>query len=201
MKQIVGKVRFDAQTKITNAYFREDILDYSGNIEYQEMIKSKNFYEATLDEFNLCVTNEANGIQMCVINGILQVYVIPDDIKLAKAKTNKLSELQRIYSSGETWILTLKDGNSKLTKEQLWLLQRISTNPKFKDDNGNLIDKIFTVDKVFEIINQLNNKGLEILTLFDALTLQINSATSISDIKNIDISSELAKIEKIIDIS
>ena len=198
MQNIIGKVRLDAQTKITNGNFDYD--NYSQNPEYIEMLKVGNFIDVTEEQFQFIRSNNDNGTDVCVINGKLQVYVTPDSIKLEKAKAMKLCELQSFYSSNKTWECTLKDIDGALTQNSDWLLAKISTTPIFYDDKGNVIKKIFTVDKVFEIIDKINAKGFEILTIKKTITTKINSAKKVTDIENIDIESEFAKINKIINI-
>lgn len=124
-----------------------------------------------------------------------------DAYNFEKAKVDKLSELQSIYSSNKTWEFTLKDIDGTLTQTSDWLLAKISTTPIFYDDEGNVIKKTFTVDKVFEIIDKINAKGFEILTTKKTITTKINSAKKIADIENIDIESEFDKINKIIEIA
>lgn len=199
MQNIIGKVRFDAQTKITNGNFVSD--NYSNNPEYIEMLKVGNFIDVTEEQYQFIRSNNDNGIDVCVIDGKLQVYVIPDDIKLEKAKARKLSVLQSFYSSNKTWEFTLKDIDGTLTQTSDWLLAKISTTPIFYDDKGNVIKKTFTVDKAFEIIDKINAKGFEILTTKKTITTKINSAKKIADIENIDIESEFDKINKIIEIA
>jgi len=113
----------------------------------------------------------------------------------------KLSELKSFYSNISTWEFTLKDIDGTLTQSSDWLLAKISTKPIFYDDKGNVMQKTFTVEKVFEIIDKINAKGFEILTAKKTITTKINSAKKIADIEKIDIEKEFAQINRVIEIA
>jgi hypothetical protein len=160
-----------------------------------------NFIDITEEQYQFIRSKNDNGIAVCVIDGKIQEYVIPESIKLENAKQEKLSELQGIYSKDETWKFTLKDVDGTLTRTSDWLLSKISTKPTFFNDNGEVVNKDFSVEKVFEIMDKINAKSFEILTTKKTLIVAINSAVITSDISSIDIEKEFAKVNKIIDIT
>lgn len=201
MSKIIGKLRFDAGTKKINSGVFSVEVDYSKNSEYIEMMQSKNYIEVSQEQADLWNSNNQNGIEMCVIDGVLQLFVEADDVKLERAKADKLRELANVYSNISTWEFTLKDIDGTLTQSSDWLLAKISTKPIFYDDEGNVMQKTFTVEKVFEIIDKINAKGFEILTAKKTITTKINSAKKIADIEKIDIEKEFATVKKIITIS
>lgn len=93
-KEVFAKVRFDIETKKTNAYFHTD-ENWSENAEYQEMITLGNFYEATLEEYLLC-----NNAQQCVIDGVLYACIEEGSEglrKLKQAKKQKFEKLNKAY--------------------------------------------------------------------------------------------------------
>ena len=199
MKNIIGKVRFDAQTKITNGNFIN--ADYSQNSEYIAMLEQGNFIDVTQEQYDFIRSNNNNGIDVCVIDGKLQVYVMPESEKLEKAKASKLVELQIIYKDGETWNFTLKDVDSSIRREQNWLKINLSNTSWFYDENNNEVEKQFTDSKVLELKYKIIIKGKEISDKFTALKSQINLCTSLSELNEIDIQGEFEKINKIIEIS
>jgi len=193
--EVFAKVRFDNETKRTNAYFHTD-EDWSKNAEYQEMIKLGNFYEATFEEFLLC-----NNTQQCVIDGVLQLFVEADDVKLERARKVKLSELKSFYSKNSTWQCTLKAVDGTLTREKNWLRDNITLTSRFKDDKGVPFVKNFTAEQILKIRDDLQGWGSLILDKKEEIESKINSAKKIADIEKIDIEKDFATVKKIITIS
>lgn len=194
-KEVFAKVRFDIETKKANAYFHAD-EDWSKHPEYQAMIKLGNFYEATLEEYLLC-----NNSQQCVIDGVLQLFVEADSVKLERAKEVKLSELKRFYSSDENWKITIKHtGSIKPALQPLVLQQntigKFATKLYFTDVNGGEYQALLkdAKDDNNFIGYALKKKNLELIS-------QISNAKSVEDIEKIDIEKEFATVKKIITIS
>ena len=194
-KEVFVKVRFDIETKKTNAYFHAD-EDWSKHGEYQEMIKLGNYYEATFEEYLLC-----NNAQQCVIDGVLQPFVEADDSKLKMARAVKLSELKSFYSKASTWECTLKAVDGALTREKNWLRDNITLTSRFKDDKGVPFVKIFTAEQILKIKDDLQCFGSLIFDKKEEIESKINSAKKIADIEKIDIEKEFATVKKIITIS
>lgn len=194
-KEVFAKVRFDIETKKTNAFFHAD-ENWSDHAEYQEMIKLGNFYEATFEECLLC-----NNAQQCVIDGVLQPFVESDDVKLERAKELKLSELKIFYSKTSTWQCTLKAVDGSLTRDKNWLRDNITLTSRFKDDEGVPFVKNFTAEQILKIRDDLQYFGSLVFEKKEEIESKINSAQKISDIEKIDIENEFEKINKIIEIA
>lgn len=199
-KEVFAKVRFDIETKKTNAYFHTD-EDWSKHPEYQAMIKLGNFYEATLEEYLLC-----NNSQQCVIDGVLQLFVEADSVKLERAKEVKLSELKRFYSSDENWKIIIKHtGSIKPTLQPLVLQQntigKFATKLYFIDVNGGEYQALLTNAKALAMVDDNNSIGYALKKKNLELVSQISNAKSVEDIEKIDIEKEFATVKKIITIS
>lgn len=196
MQNIIGKVRFDAQTKITNGNFVN--LNYSQNPEYIKMLTDGNFIDVTEEQYQFIRSNNNNGIEVCVIDGKLQVYVTPDSIKLEKAKVRKLSVLQSFYSSNKTWECTLKNTTNSITKTKDWFCINLSPSMEFETDQKTIITITIPPDKYFVILNLLSAFGTKVFNVNKDLQNKINLATKVADIDAINIEAEFAKINKII---
>ena len=123
MQKIIGKVRFDAQTKITNGNFVN--LNYSQNPEYIEMLKVGNFIDVTEEQYQFIRSNNNNGIEVCVIDGVLHACIEGDDErlqKLKKAKKQKFEELVKAYYANEEKLIINIPFNGRT--EYLELLNR-----------------------------------------------------------------------------
>ena len=199
-KEVFTKVRFDIETKKTNAYFHAD-EDWSKHGEYQEMIKLGNYYEATFEEYLLC-----NNAQQCVIDGVLQPFVEADDVKLKMARAVKLSELKSFYSSNENWEFTIKHtGNIKPALQPLVLQQntigKFATKLYFSDVNGDEYKVLLTNAKAVVMLDDNNSIGYALKKKNLELVSQISNAKSVEEVEKIDIEKEFATVKKIITIS
>lgn len=194
-------MRFDAKTKKINSGIFPLEYDYSKNSEYIEMIKSKNYIEVSQEEFDLWKSNNQNGIEMCVIDGVLQPFVESDDVKLEKAKELKLSELKSFYSSNSAWQCTLKAVDGTLTRDKNWLRDNITLTSSFKNDQGVEFVKSFTLDEVFKIRDDLQAFGNVVRLKKEAIESKINSAEKIADIEKIDIEKEFEVLNRTIEIA
>lgn len=196
MQNIIGKVRFDAQTKITNANFV--YANYSQNPKYIEMLKNKNFIEVTEEQYQFIRSNNNNGIEVCVIDGKLQVYATPEAVKLEQAKARKLSVLQSFYSSDKPWECTLKNTTNSITKTKQWFCINLSPSMEFETDQKTIITITISQDKYFVILNLLSAFGTKVFNVNKDLQNKINLSTKVADIDAINIEAEFAKINKII---
>lgn len=199
-KEVFAKVRFDIETKKTNAYFHTD-EDWSKHPEYQAMIKLGNFYEATLEEYLLC-----NNAQQCVIDGVLQPFVEADDVKIKRAREVKLSKLKSFYSSNENWEITIKHtGSIKPALQPLVLQQNIigkfATTIYFTDVNGDEYQVLLTNAKAIVMLNENTLIGYALKKKNRELVSQISNAKSVEEVEKIDIEKEFATVKKIITIS
>lgn len=194
-------MRFDAETKKINSGVFYAKFDYSKNAEYNEMIKAKNYIEVSQEQFDLWKSNNQNGVEMCVIDGVLQLFVEADDVKFERAKADKLRELANVYSSTSTWQCTLKAVDGTLTREKNWLRDNITLTSRFKDDKGVPFVKNFTAEQILQIRDDLQCFGSLIFDKKEEIESKINSAKKIADIEKIDIEKEFATVKKIITIS
>jgi hypothetical protein len=201
MSKIIGKVRFDAQTKKINSGTFLLELDYSSNIEYNEMLKTKNYIEVSKEQSDLLKSNNEKGIEMCVIDGKIQEYVIPEAVRLEKAKAKKIAELQTIYSSDKIWECTLKNTTNSITKTKQWFCINLSPSMEFETDQKTIITITIPADKYFGILNLLSAFGTKVFNVNKDLQTRINLATKVLDIDAINIEAEFAKINKIITVA
>lgn len=201
MSNIIGKLRFDAETKKINSGVFPLKYDYSKNSEYIEMIKSKNYIEVSQEQFDLWNSNNQNGIEMCVIDGKIQEYVELLEVKLEKAKAKKIAELKTIYSSDKTWECTLKNTTNSITKTKQWFVVNLSLSMEFETDQKTIITLALTQDKYFGILNLLSAFGTKVFNVNKDLQTRINLATKVLDIDAINIEAEFAKINKIITVA
>jgi hypothetical protein len=195
-EQAFAKIKFDKETKIINQYFHCD-ENWDHHSDYQEMIKEGNFFEASKEQYFLCVS----GKQFCYIDGKIQEYVIPETVKLEKAKAKKIAELQTIYSSDKTWKCTLKDGIGSIERDKTWIFTNISTKMQFKYDSGVFFEKNISSEDVEDVKNKLNVIGFNLFTTNDKITTLISNAKTIEEIEAINIEAEFAKINKIITVA
>ena len=201
MQKIVGKVRFDAQTKKINSGVFPLEFDYSSNIEYNEMLKTKNYIEVSKEQSDLLKSNNEKGIEMCVIDGKIQEYVEPLEVKLENAKALKSSELLKIYASSETWSCVVQDTVGFIKKEKNWIFTNISTKMQFKYDYGDFFEKNLILEDVENIKNKLNDIGFNLYKVQDKIKSLIHNAKTIEEIDAINIEEEFAKINKIITVA
>jgi hypothetical protein len=206
MSKIIGKLRFDAETKKINSGVFSTEFDYSKNAEYNEMIKAKNYISVSQEEADLWKSNNQNGIEMCVIDGVLQLFVEADDVKLERAKEVKLSALKSFYSSNENWEITIKHaGNIKPALQPLILQQntigKFATTLYFTDVNGGEFQVLLTNAKAIVMLNDNNLIGYALRKKNLELVSQISNAKSVEEVEKIDIEKEFATVKKIITIS
>lgn len=201
MQTIIGKVRFDAQTKITNGNFVN--LNYSQNPEYIEMLKVGNFIDVTEEQYQFIRSNNNNGIEVCVIDGKLQVCVMPDSIKLAKLKQGKLGQIETLKKSilyaplkYKTFILTASErAQNNIVASLVVPFEKI----KWLDASGNVIELSFNEFK--EIRNIIAERTFLCYETEAILIKQVSTSEKVADIDAINIEKEFAKINKIIEIA
>jgi len=195
-EQVFAKIRFDKETKIINAYFHCN-ENWGNRSDYQEMIKEGNFFEASKEQYFLCVS----GKEYCYIDGKIQECVIPETVKLEKAKAKKIAELKTIYSSDKTWECTLKNTTNSITKTKKWFALNLSPSMEFETDQKTIITLALTQDKYFMILNLLSAFGTKVFNVNKDLQTRINLATKVLDIDAINIEAEFAKVNKIITVA
>jgi|APGre2960657404_1045060.scaffolds.fasta_scaffold96003_2 hypothetical protein len=201
MKNIIGKVRFDAQTKITNGNFIYH--NYSQNPEYIKMLRDGNFIDVTEEQYQFIRSNNNNGIEVCVIDGKLQVYAIPESEKLVKLKQDKLGQIKTLKKSilyaplkYKTFILTASErAQNNIVGSLIVPFEKI----KWLDASGNVVE--LSYDEFKEIRNIIAERSFLCYKTEARLIKQISTSEKIADTENIDIESEFAKINKIIEIA
>jgi len=190
-----AKIRFDKETKIINAFFHYN-ENWDNNSLYQETIKEGNFFEASEQEYFLCVS----GKQFCYIDGKIQEYVEPLEVKLENAKALKNSELSKIYAIDDTWKCILKDGVGSIERSKNWIFINISTKMQFRYDSGEFFEKKLSSEDIDDIKNQLNDIGWKIFNINIQIKDLISNAKTIEEIQAIDIQKEFSSVEKVITI-
>jgi len=200
MSKIIGKVRFDAQTKIINGNFV--YLDYSQNPEYIQMLKNKNFIEVTEEQYQFIRSKNDNGIEVCVIDGNIQEYAVAETVKLQNAKQEKLSEIDKFKKAILYAPLEYKNfillATEKAQNNIVGILVSSFDNKKWIDIGGNDIE---LSRSEFEEIRDIIEKRSYLCYKTEAdLIKNISTAKYAIELEEIDIEKEFAKIDKIINI-
>jgi len=200
MQTIIGKVRFDAQTKIINGNFV--YLDYSQNPEYIQMLKNKNFIEVTEEQYQFIRSKNDNGIEVCVVDSKIQEYVIPESIKLENAKQEKLSGIDKfkkaiLYAPLEykNFILPVTE---KAQNNIVGILVSSFDKKKWIDIGGNDIE--LSRSEFEEIRDIIEKRSYLCYKTAADLIKNISTAKDAIELAKIDIEKEFAKIDKIINI-
>jgi len=195
-----AKIRFDKETKIINAYFHCD-QKWDHHSYYQEMIKEGNFFEASEQEYFLCVS----GKRFCYIDGKIQEYVEHLEVKLENAKALKSSELQKVYASDDIWKFTIIYEPVQTPALLPLVLQnntigKFATTIQFKDKSGT--KKIISISdkKAIGVLNDNTKLALALKDIKEAIELAISNAKTIEEIQAIDIQGGFSSIEKVITI-
>jgi len=199
-KQAFAKMRFDKETKIINAPFHCD-ENWDKNILYQEMIKEGNFFEASEEEYFLCFS----GKQFCYIDGKIQEYVDPLEVKLESARALKSSELQKVYASEDIWKFTIIYEPVQTPALLPLVLQnntigKFATTIQFKDKSG--AKKMMSISdrKAIGVLNDNTKIALALKDTKEAIELKISNAKTIEEVEAIDIQKEFSSVEKVITI-
>jgi hypothetical protein len=193
-KIIYAKMRFDIITTITNVPFFAE-KDYSSNIEYQEMIALGNYYEATYEEYVMCFTKT-----MCVKDGVLQEYIVPDSVLLANAKQRKLAKVDELKK--RTLYATLKYKNfiliatEKAQNNIIGAMISNFTTKQWLDIYGNGIELSRT--EFAEIRDMLENRNFLCYKTEAMLIKVISTAHNMTTLDDIDVEAEFQKINNII---
>lgn len=202
MQKIVGKVRFDAQTKIINSGLFNIKFDYSKNLEYIEMLQNTNFIDVTEEQYQFIRSKNDNGIEVCVIDSKIQEYVIPESIKVQNAKQEKLSEIDKFKKAILYAPLEYKNfillATEKAQNNIVGTLVSSFDKKQWIDIGGNDIE---LSRSEFEEIRDIIEKRSYLCYKTEAdLIKNISTAKDAKELANIDIEKEFAKIDKIINI-
>jgi hypothetical protein len=193
-------VRFDAQTKIINGNFV--YLDYSQNPEYIQMLKNKNFIEVTEEQYQFIRSKNDNGIEVCVIDGNIQEYVIPESIKLQNAKQEKLDEIDKFKKAILYAPLEYKNfilpATEKAQNNIVGTLVSSFDKKKWIDIGGNDIE--LSRSEFEEIRDIIEKRSYLCYKTAAYLIKNISTAKDVKELAKIDIEKEFAKIDKIINI-
>ena len=200
MSKIIGKVRFNSETKITNGNFASG--DYSQNPEYIQMLKNKNFIEVTEEQYQFIRSKNDNGIEVCVIDGNIQEYAVAETVKLQNAKQEKLSEIDKFKKAILYAPLEYKNfillATEKAQNNIVGILVSSFDNKKWIDIGGNDIE---LSRSEFEEIRDIIEKRSYLCYKTEAdLIKNISTAKYAIELEEIDIEKEFAKIDKIINI-
>lgn len=138
--EIIGKVRFNPQTKITNGNFVNG--DYSQNSEYITMLEDGNFIEVTQEQYDFISEHNNNGFEVCIINDELVKCEEDPSItltKLKKARADKFNEMATAYyQNAEICLINVTfNGRTEyleLTNKEAGLRGMRQALQKIKDD-------------------------------------------------------------------
>jgi hypothetical protein len=199
-EQAFAKIRFDKETKIINRFFHCN-ENWDNNNDYQAMIKEGNFFEASEQEYFLCVS----GKEFCYIDGKIQEYIEHLEVKLESSKTLKKSELKKVYANDDTWKFTIIYEPVQTPALLPLVLQnniigKFATTIQFKDKGG--AKKIISISntKAIGVLNDNTKIALALKDTKEAIELKISNAKTIEAIQAIDIQKEFSSIEKVITI-
>lgn len=165
-------IEYFNQYEPTNTFSSYELIVYKG-------LEQNKGYVIKNDTQNLIDENLENEIKGYISR--LSTYQQKENDRLNPKPTfNELRQeavinLEIIYNSPLTWIFTIKDNNSSLTKEQDWLLTKISTNPIFYDNQNNIVQKTFSIEEVFTLINKINTIGFNIYQARLSIENEINA--------------------------
>lgn len=200
MSEIIGKVRFNPQTKITNGNFVYG--EYSQNAEYIEMLQNTNFIDVTEEQYQFIRSKNDNGIEVCVIDGKIQEYVVPESIKLQNAKQEKLSEIDKFKKAILYAPLEYKNfillATEKAQNNIVGTLVSSFDKKKWIDIGGNDIE--LSRSEFEEIRDIIEKRSYLCYKTAADLIKNISTSKDISELNNINIEAEFAKIDKIINI-
>lgn len=206
MNTKIGKVIFNPETKkiIPCLFSKKD--DWSKNIDYISAQSSGNLIDVTEAEFNkLREGHDITNTEYVYIDGKIQEYVEPLEVKLENAKALKSSELQKVYASEETWKFTIIYEPVQTPALLPLVLQSIiikgfATTMQFKDKSG--AKKMITISstKAVGVLNDNTKIALALKDTKEAIELKISNAKTIKEIEAIDIQGEFSSIEKVITI-
>lgn len=159
MQNIIGKVRFDAQTKITNGNFVN--LDYSQNSEYIAMLEEGNFIDVTQEQYDFIRSNNNNGINVSVIDGMLQVYAMNESERLQKLKQAKKAKFENLikayYANTEKLIINIPFNGRT---EYLDLLDRTAGINGLKQALGKIENDV-ALSEASDLLLPLKYQGIE----------------------------------------
>lgn len=202
MQNIIGKVRFDAQTKKINSGLFLKEMNYSQNTEYVQMIELGNFIEVTEEQYQFIRSKNDNGIEVCVIDSKIQEYVIPESIKVQNAKQEKLSEIDKFKKAILYAPLEYKNfillATEKAQNNIVGTLVSSFDKKQWIDIGGNDIE--LSRSEFEEIRNIIEKRSYLCYKTEADLIKNISTAKDISELNNIDIEAEFAKVDKIINI-
>ena len=100
MEQIIGKVRFEPQTKKINSGLFPSNTDYSQNSDYIAMLEAGNCIDITQEQYEFIFDHNNNGFDVCVIDGVLVSCLEDPSVtltKLKKARARKFEEISNAY--------------------------------------------------------------------------------------------------------
>jgi len=191
--------------KITLCAFSKDI-NWDKNQEYIFAKQQKSLIELTEQDFNNYRKNyDEKGTEYVYIDGKIQEYVEPLEVKLESAKALKSSELQKVYASEETWKITIIYEPVQTPALLPLVLQHYTIGNlrhdiQFANKNGlfTLISLSTTKAGAYQRENVII--GLKIKNKENELSLKISNAKTIKEIEAIDIQGEFSSIEKVITI-
>ena len=159
MQNIIGKVRFNSETKITNGNFVK--MDYSQNPEYIQMLEVGNFIDVTDEQYQFIRSNNDNGIDVCVIDGVLHPFIEGDDKRLQKlkqAKKQKFEKLNKAYYSNAEKLIINVPFNGRT--EYLDLLDRTAGINGLKQALGKIENDV-ALSTASDLILPLKYQGIE----------------------------------------
>lgn len=119
------KVNYDLETTLVKGY-------YPNSINYASIPEP--FIEITEKQHQ-----EALGKQMCVIDGIIQEYIIPDNILLKQAKKEKIAQCQSYLQDTDWYIIRMADPSNASAAPENILMNRANARA-WQDDVENCQD-------------------------------------------------------------
>lgn len=102
------KAKYNQQTTLVEGYF-PSFINYPNNVIDTEAktIDGSPYIEITSEQHEASL-----GKEMCVIDGVFQEYVTPDNVLLEQAKTTKIAQCQIYLNETDWYIIRMSDPSS-----------------------------------------------------------------------------------------
>jgi hypothetical protein len=175
------KVNYDIETTLVKGY-------YPDSINY-----------ASIPEPFIEIEDNAQVLdkQMCVVDGIYQEYVMPDNVLLAQARKTKIAQLKlernRLLLGAQTYTATVSDVSCEFALSNADLpnliarqssLASASDTAEWNDVNNNRIELNKTAFS--SLIRHINANDIDVWTLYTAKLAEIQACTTLEELNAIE---------------
>jgi hypothetical protein len=172
----------------------------------KQNILRKNLLNNAIDLGNIDTEFEAENLNGNIIQDNPWITCTNEEkllYDLAKAKQNKIAELNVAYSSRSNWIMILSSmaiPNASLTRDADWfgkMLSAVDGNVSLIDDDGIIRSIPLTITQARALNNYITiQKSIEIKLKRQSIEDIINNFSSVEEVDNYDILSELQSVNR-----